>query len=180
MFKPMGLRRRTKDKRTEEMLRSAMGEYKVNDKILRDLTKMDWDLPMDIDSALRQIHTGWRVLELLFCEDTIAAEGYRYGETVFLKTHRYRIAKALETDKLFLVRYHLHLLDSIFQAFLGELVGYFGQQEHPLPAAQRRRVQGKRQDTQRPGKDGLVSTHGHGLSAETDPNGLEVPGTAVL
>jgi hypothetical protein len=135
MFKPMGLRRRTKDE-TKEMLRSAMGEYKVNDKILRDLAKTDWHLPMDIDSALRQIQTGWRFLELLFCEDTIAAEGYRCGETV-LKTHRYRIAKALETDKLFLVRY-LHLLDSIFQVFLGELVGYFGQQEHPLPAARRR------------------------------------------
>jgi hypothetical protein len=92
---------------------------------------------MDIDSALRPIHTGWRFLEPLFCEDTIAAEGYRYGETV-LKTHRYRIAKALETDKLLLVRY-LHLLDSsIFQAFLGELVGYFGQQAHPLPAARHR------------------------------------------
>jgi hypothetical protein len=91
---------------------------------------------MDIDSALRQIQTGWRFLELLFCEDTIAAEGYQYGETV-LKTHRYRIAKALETDKLFLVRY-LHLLDSIFQAFLRKLIGYFGQQEHPLPAARRR------------------------------------------
>jgi hypothetical protein len=114
-----------------------MGENKVNDKILRDLAKTDWHLPMDIDSALRQIQTGWRFLELLFCEDTIAAEGYRYGETV-LKTHRYRIAKALETDKLLLVRY-LHLLDSsIFQAFLGELVGYFGQQAHPLPAARRR------------------------------------------
>jgi hypothetical protein len=75
MFKPMGLRRRSKDE-TEEMLRSAMGEYEVNDKILRDLAKMDWHLLMDIDSALRQIQTGWRFLELLFCEDTIAAEGY--------------------------------------------------------------------------------------------------------
>jgi hypothetical protein len=76
MFKPNSLRRRTKDE-TEEMLRSAMGEYKVNGKILRDLAKTDWHLPMDIDSALRQIQTGWRFLELLFCEDTIAAEGYR-------------------------------------------------------------------------------------------------------
>jgi hypothetical protein len=133
MFKPMSLRRRTKDE-THEILRSAMGEYKVNDKILRDLAKTDWHLPMDIDSAL--IQTGLRFLELLLCEDTIAAEGYRYGKTV-LKTYRYRIVEALETDKLFLVRF-LHLLDLIFQAFLGELMGYFGQQEHPLPAARHR------------------------------------------
>jgi hypothetical protein len=81
MFKPMSLRRRTKDE-TEVMLRSTMGEYKVNDKILRDFAKTDWHLRMDIDSALRQIQTGWRFLELLFCKDTIAAEGYQYGETV--------------------------------------------------------------------------------------------------
>jgi hypothetical protein len=58
MFKPNSLRRRTKDE-TEEMLRSAMGEYKVNDKILRDLAKTDRRLPMDIDSAKRQIQTSW-------------------------------------------------------------------------------------------------------------------------
>jgi hypothetical protein len=134
MFKPMSLRRRSKDE-TKEMLRSTMGEYKVNDKILRDLAKTDWHLPMDINSVLRQIQTGWKFLELMFCKDTIATEGYRYGETL-LKTHWYQFAKALETDKLLLVRF-LHLIVSIFQVFLGELVGYFGQ-DHLLPAARRR------------------------------------------
>ena len=59
MFKPtMSLQRRTKDE-TEAMLRSAMGKYEVNNKVLRDLAKTDWHLPMDVDLALRQIWTGW-------------------------------------------------------------------------------------------------------------------------
>jgi hypothetical protein len=66
---------------------------------------------MDIDSALRQIRTGWKFLELIFCKETIAAKGYRSWENV-LKIHRYR--KELESKKLFLVRY-VHLLDSVFQ-----------------------------------------------------------------
>jgi hypothetical protein len=35
--------------------------------------------------------------------------------------YRYRFTEALDFDKLFLVRY-MHQLDSVFQAFLGELV----------------------------------------------------------
>jgi hypothetical protein len=73
---------------------------------------------VDIDSALRQIRTGWKLLELIFCKDTIAAKWYQYGETMLVKLHRYCFAKVLESDKLlFLVRF-VHLLDSVFQAFL--------------------------------------------------------------
>jgi hypothetical protein len=137
MFKPtVSLQRRTKDE-TEAMLRSAMGKYEVNNKVLRDLAKTDWHLPMDVDLALRQIWTGWNFGIDVLPRYIAANNGCHYGEKV-LKRHRYRFAEALDSDKLFLVIY-VHLLDLVFQAFLGELVRYLGQAQ-PIPEATRCRL----------------------------------------
>jgi hypothetical protein len=121
----------------EETIRSTLGEGKATEAMIKSYAKQDWYLPKTVADANIQLSTCRRFLEKLTCEGSIAVQGYKRGERL-LEKHTQIFEKAILTDRLYLVKF-LHLLDTIFQSFLKEFLGYMYERQPVRKARSRLR-----------------------------------------
>jgi hypothetical protein len=132
MFYPSHIRKRT-TKEIEASIRSALSErVGLTDDMVKQLAKRDWYLPMTVQDAITQIQTAKRFLDKLTTTDSIATQYLAHGEKT-IHAYRLRFEEAIVVDPLYMVRY-VHLLDSIFQAFLARFTEYLDEQ-YPVRAA---------------------------------------------
>jgi hypothetical protein len=138
---------------TEQTIKSLFGDGKLSDEAVKYYSKSELYLTNDVDLFDIQLRTCIDFLDLLTHRKGIACDGYRRGYSIF-RGNKGRIRDLCRADALFCVKFG-YFLDRVFQSFIMELMGHFGNSRPPIRGA-RNDLDGKQEEMVNDGLQGIT------------------------